>query len=63
MTRLHDVRVDRGITQAELAERAGVSLRTLQDYEQGSKDLNRAAAETVVRIARALCVRVEDLVG
>lgn len=61
MTNLKRIRIDAGITQATLSERTGVSLRTLQDYEQGRKPINGAAALTVYRIAQELNVRVEDL--
>ena len=61
-TNLAYLRNDKRITQAALAERSGVSLRTLQDYEQGRKPLGQAAAATVLRIAKALGVTVEDLI-
>lgn len=60
-TRLHEWREKRGMTQAELAAKSGVSLRSLQNYEQGKNPLNKAAAEQVYRIARALRCAVEDL--
>lgn len=60
-THLKNIRIICKITQAELAEKSGVSLRTLQDYEQGRKPINQAAAITVHRIAQALGVTVEDL--
>lgn len=63
MTNLKRLREMRGFTQKELAERSGISLRTLQDYEQGRKPINQAAAITVYNIAQALGSgkRVEDL--
>mgnify|MGYP000860836067 FL=1 len=51
-----------GLSQSQLAEKAGISTRTLQDYEQGRKPLDRAAAATVKRLAKALGVSVEDLI-
>lgn len=42
------------ITQREVAEAAGISLRTYQDYEQGRKDINGASAFTVYRLAVTL---------
>lgn len=42
------------ITQKQVAEAAGISLRTYQDYEQGRKDINGASAFTVYRLAVAL---------
>ena len=61
MTKLKQARRAGGLTQKALAEATGISLRTLQHYEQGSKDLNMAAAITVHTIATALGVKVEDL--
>lgn len=49
------------ITQATLAERSGVSVRMIQHYEQGAKDINAAAALTVYKLAQALNCTVEDL--
>lgn len=61
MTNLKRIRTAAGMTQATLSEKTGVSLRTLQDYEQGRKPINGAAALTVYRIANALDCKVEDL--
>lgn len=48
-------------TQKRLAEESGVNVRMIQHYEQGVKDLNRAQAITVHRLAQALDCKVEDL--
>jgi transcriptional regulator with XRE-family HTH domain len=50
-----------GLSQSQLAKTADVSVRTLQDYEQGRKPIEKAAAETVLHIAQALGITVEDL--
>lgn len=62
MTNLQEYRKQAGMTQLELAVASGVNLRTLQDYEQGRKPINQAAAVTVHKIAKALGVTVEDLI-
>ena len=56
MTKLQQARTSagKGITQKQVAQAAGISLRTYQDYEQGSKDINKASAWTVYRLACAL---------
>ena len=54
MTNLKQKRKAAGLTQHELAGRSGVSVRTLQYYEQGVLDINKAAAATVYRLACAL---------
>lgn len=61
-TKLKQIRQSKDMTQKNLAEATGISLRTLQHYEQGSKDLNMAAAITVLHIARALGCSIEDLI-
>lgn len=61
MTNLKRIRKESKITQAKLSELSGVNLRMIQDYEQGRKPINGAAAATVHRLATALGVTVEDL--
>lgn len=58
---LKECRLRRNLTQSQLAAAAGVNIRIIQHYEQGSKDINKAAAATVYRLAKALNCRVEDL--
>ena len=50
-----------GLSQSQLAKSAGISVRVLQNYEQGARDIKKAAAEAVLRIAQALGITVEDL--
>lgn len=61
-TRLKVRRVESGLSQRELAESAGVPLRTLQEYEQGRKDISKAQVAYLIMLAKALCCEVEDLV-
>lgn len=60
-TNLKRIRSLYGCTQAELANRSGVSLRSIQMYEQRNKDINKASAETLYRIARVLGCTMENL--
>ena len=55
------LRKARGLNQAELAERTGVSLRSIQQYEQGVKDINHAAAVSVYKLSLVLGCAMEDL--
>lgn len=61
MTKLQTIRKSSGLSQSQLADLSGVNLRSLQYYEQGAKDLNKAAAETVFALARALGCTMEAL--
>ncbi len=54
-------RQNTGLTQRELAELAGVPVRTIQQYEQRQKNINKAQAEYLVTLAQALYCEVTDL--
>jgi XRE family transcriptional regulator, fatty acid utilization regulator len=59
-----DLRIARkiaGLTQQELAERAGVTDSFISLIEHGKRDIRTAGYETVVRLARALGVEPEEL--
>ena len=62
MTNLKRIREKTGLSQSGLAEKSGVSVRMIQYYEQGAKDINKAAVVTVVKLANALGVDVRDLI-
>lgn len=61
MTNLKRIRTEVGISRAELAEKTGVKLTAIRDYEQNHKPINNAAAISVYRLAVALDCKVEDL--
>lgn len=52
----------RGMSRRELAERTGISFRSIQDYEQGHKDLASAKGETLQKISQVLGCSMEDLI-
>ena len=62
ITNLKRIRTAYGVTQAELAQKAGVTLRSIQMYEQRYKDINKASAETLYRLAKILGCSMEDLI-
>jgi transcriptional regulator with XRE-family HTH domain len=57
------MREDKGMSQSELAKASGVSVRSIQDYEQGRKDINRASVVTVLQIAEALDADVYEIIN
>ena len=61
-TNLKLLRQKAGLSQRELAELAGVPLRTIQQYEQRQKSINKAMAERLIMLAKVLCCEVEDLI-
>jgi len=62
-SRLKFWRKEKGLTQAELAERSGVNIRLIQHYEQGVKDINKAQVVTVLNLAEALDVDVYAIIN
>ena len=60
-TNLKLYRKKAGLTQKELADVSGVPLRTIQQYEQRQKNINKAQAEYLVMLARVLCCDVEAI--
>lgn len=61
-TNLKRIRLAYGYSQSELSKASGVSLRSIQMYEQRNKDINKANAETVYRLAKVLGCTMEDLI-
>ena len=53
-TNLKRIRMTYGFTQKELADNSGVSLRSIQMYEQRHKNINKASAETLYRLSKIL---------
>lgn len=49
------------LTQAVLAKEAGVSLRSIQLYEQKQNDLRKAQYDRLTEIARVLCCDIDDI--
>lgn len=60
-TQLQIMRKASGYSQKELAEKSGVTLRMIQQYEQRAKDINKASGTNLLALAKALGCRVEDL--
>ena len=60
--RLKELREARGLSQSELAKLADVNIRTIQSYEQGLRDINKAEVLLVYRIAKALRCKIEDII-
>ena len=61
-TNLKRIRKIYGYSQSELSERSGVGLRSIQMYEQRNKDINKASADTIYRLAKVLGCTMEDLI-
>lgn len=62
-SRLKFMREEKGMTQSSLADISGVSLRLIQAYEQGYKDINKAQVVKVLQLAEALECNVYEIIN
>lgn len=49
------------ISQSQLAGLSGIPLKTIQQYEQGQKDIRHARVDSIIVLSRVLSCKVEDL--
>lgn len=61
-TKLKRLRVASGLSQADLAEYAGINVRTLQHYEQGCKPFDSARIDTILKVCIVLKCTLEDII-
>ena len=60
-TKLCTLRKICGYSQSQLSKKAGVSLRSIQMYEQRQKNINKASVETLYSICKVLGCNIDDL--
>ncbi|MBT1164650.1 helix-turn-helix transcriptional regulator [Bifidobacterium felsineum] len=60
-TNLRKTRVEKGVSQTELAERSGVARPRIVEYETGRKDFMNATLKTARRLADALDTSIDRL--
>lgn len=60
--KLKEMRQARGLSQSQLAEKTGINVRTLQHYEQGSKNFDHARIDTITKVCIALNCQLEDVI-
>lgn len=60
--KLKEMRQSRGLSQSQLAEKTGINIRTLQHYEQGSKNFDHARIDTILRVCIALGCKLDDII-
>lgn len=61
--KLKSMRISRGLSQSKLAAMAGINTRTLQHYEQGSKDFDHAKLSTIFSVCNALECKLSDIIN
>ena len=61
MSKLKEMRTARGLSQSQLAEKAGIKVRMCQNYEQNVAPFDRAHMDTILKICLALECKMEDV--
>lgn len=61
MSNLKRLREEKNYSQGQLAYISKVKLRNIKAYEQRYRDINKASAGTLRKLAKALGCAVEDL--
>lgn len=59
---LKTVRLTRGLSQSQLANRCDMPVQTLQKYENNFANINGARLETLLKLSINLDCRIEDIV-
>mgnify|MGYP004628830639 FL=1 len=60
--KLKEMRQSKGLSQSQLADKTGINVRTLQHYEQGSKNFDHARIDTIMKICIALNCKLEEVI-
>ena len=63
MSNLKRIREANNLSQSQLAERSGVTLRSIQVYEQNHRDINKSQAIVLYKLSKALGCKIEDLLN
>lgn len=62
-TNLTLVRQEKGMSREQLAEKSGVNIRAIENYEQNRTNINGAAVSRVRDLAQALGVPIEKILN
>ena len=62
MNKLKAKRLEAGMSQSQLAEKANLNVRTIQHYEQGSKNFDHARIDTVFKVCLALNCKFGEVI-
>ena len=60
-TNLKRMRLRARLTQKQLSELSGIPIRTIQQYEQRQKNINKAQVDYLISLSNVLCCDVEVL--
>ena len=58
---VQEIRLNQNMSRRELAQKAGINFRSLQDYEQGHKKLSSVCGDVILRLSIVLSCSAEEL--
>lgn len=61
MNKLKQIRKIKGLTQNELADKCNISVKSVQAYEQGTRKLEKANRNTIIKICEVLNCKEKDI--
>lgn len=61
VTKLQNLRIERGFSQHTLAVASKVPKRAIQAYEQKDREIDRARLETICSLCATLNCKIEDI--
>jgi len=59
---IKNIRESKGLSRKEVSELSGINFRSLQDYEQGHKNIASAKGETLYKLSLTLGCSMEEIV-
>lgn len=62
MNKLKQIRKIRGLTQRNLADYTKISIKTIQAYEQGTRDIRKASIDNINKICDVLNCSEKELI-
>lgn len=62
MSNLQNIRKEKNLSQNQLIQLSGVSRSLITKYESGERNINKASAITVYKLAKALNYTMEELI-
>lgn len=60
---LQQLRLEKGLSQSQLAKASGVTIHAIHKIENGQRNIRTAQALTAYKLAKALGVSVGKLIG
>lgn len=62
MSKLKEKRMETGLSQSQLANKAGINVRVLQHYEQKTKNFDHARMDRILKICLALNCKIDEII-